>query len=75
MSKITKALVAALALAGVSVSVTANAWAIPYRGGWYQGWDAYQAPRHDPTNTNGSNEPQRRAAGGRSHRPLAPGSI
>jgi hypothetical protein len=54
MSKITKALFAALALTGVSIAVTANASAVPYRDGWYQGSsDAYQAPRHDPTNTNG----------------------
>jgi hypothetical protein len=52
MSKLTKALVAALAFAGVSTAMVSNASAAPFGGGWHQS-DAYMAPRHDPTNTNG----------------------
>ena len=52
-AKITKALVAALVLAGVSTAMVSDASAAPFRGGWYHGSDAYMAPRSDPTNTNG----------------------
>ena len=51
-AKIAKALVAALVLAGVLTVMVSDASAA-YGGGWYQGSDAYMAPRHDPTNTNG----------------------
>ena len=50
-SKITKALVTALVLAGVSTTLVANASAA-LRGG-YQGQDSYMHDRSDPTNTNG----------------------
>jgi hypothetical protein len=49
-AKTTKALVAALVLAGVSTAMVSQASAAPFRGGWYHS-DAYMAPRHDPTNT------------------------
>ena len=52
-AKTTKALVAALVLAGVSTAMVSQASAAPFRGGWYQSSDAYMAPRSDPTNTNG----------------------
>lgn len=51
--KITKALVAALVLAGVSSAMVSNASAEPFAPGWFQSQDAYTAPRHDPANTNG----------------------
>lgn len=53
MYKLTKALVAALAVAGVSTAMVSNASAAPFGSGWYQSSDAYMAPRSDPTNTNG----------------------
>jgi type IV secretory pathway VirB2 component (pilin) len=44
MSKSTKILVAALALAATSLTFVANASAGPGQsGGWYQGQDAYMA--------------------------------
>jgi hypothetical protein len=51
LSKITKALVAALVLGGISLGVASNAWAGPQPGWQYQG--GYMHARHDPTNTNG----------------------
>jgi hypothetical protein len=53
-TKITKVFVAALVLAGISTAMVSNASAAPFGGGWYQSSDAYMAPRHDPTNTNGN---------------------
>ena len=52
-TKITKALVAALVLAGAATAMVSDASAGRVGGGWYQGSDAYMAPRSDPTNTNG----------------------
>jgi hypothetical protein len=57
MSAVTKALVAALVLASVSTVIVPGASATPFRGGWSGGSDAYMAPRHDPTNTNGNWHP------------------
>jgi hypothetical protein len=51
LSKITKALVAALVLGGISLGVASNASAAPQPGWQYQG--GYMHARHDPTNTNG----------------------
>jgi Spy/CpxP family protein refolding chaperone len=48
-TKLTKALVAALVLTGVSLSVVSTASAAP---GW-QPQGGYMHARHDPTNTNG----------------------
>jgi hypothetical protein len=47
-TKFTKALVAALVLSGISLSVASTASAAPWS---YQG--GYMHARHDPTNTNG----------------------
>jgi hypothetical protein len=52
-AKSTKVLVAALVLAGTSLTFVANASARPTQGGWSQGSDSYMQERHDPTNTNG----------------------
>jgi hypothetical protein len=52
-AKVTRTLVAALVLAGVSTAMVSTASAAPHGSGWYQGSDSYMAPRHDPTNTNG----------------------
>jgi hypothetical protein len=52
LSKITKALVAALVLGGVSFGVVSNASAAP-QPGWQYSSD-YMHARHDPTNTNGN---------------------
>jgi hypothetical protein len=51
LSKITKVLVAALVLSGVSLGVVSNASAAPQPGWQYQG--GYMHARTDPTNTNG----------------------
>jgi phage-related minor tail protein len=51
LSKITKALVAALVLGGGSLGVASNASAAPQPAWQYQG--GYMHARHDPTNTNG----------------------
>ena len=48
-TKFMKALVAALVLTGVSLSVASTASAAPWS---YQG--GYMHPRHDPNDTNGS---------------------
>jgi multisubunit Na+/H+ antiporter MnhC subunit len=48
LSKFAKALVAALVLTGVSLSIASTASAAPFS---YQG--GYMHPRHDPTDTNG----------------------
>ena len=52
-AKITKALVAALVLAGVSTALVSTASAARPGSGWYQNQDAYMRDRSDPTNTNG----------------------
>ena len=52
-ANITKALVAALVLTGVSLSLVANASAAPRHGGWQVGGESYMQERTDPTNTNG----------------------
>jgi len=52
-TKITKALVAALVLAGVSTTLVANASARPHDRGWYPSQGSYMHERSDPTNTNG----------------------
>ena len=49
LTKITKALVAALVLTGVSLSIASTASASP---GW-QPQGGYMHARHDPTDTNG----------------------
>ena len=51
LTKLTKALVAALVLTGVSLSVASTASAAPQPGWQYQG--GYMHARTDPTNTNG----------------------
>lgn len=51
LAKLTKALVAALVLAGVSTALATDASAARVEG-WY-GSDAYMAPRHNPADTNG----------------------
>jgi hypothetical protein len=52
-AKSTKVLIAALVLAGTSLTFVANASARPTYGGWSQGGESYMQERHDPTNTNG----------------------
>jgi hypothetical protein len=51
LSKIAKALVAALVLGGISLGVASNASAAPQPGWQYQG--GYMHARHNPTDTNG----------------------
>jgi hypothetical protein len=51
LTKLTKALVAALVLTGVSLSVASSASAAPGWQGQVQG--GYMHARHDPTDTNG----------------------
>jgi hypothetical protein len=51
LSKIAKALVAALVLGGISLGVASNASAAPQPGWQYQG--GYMHTRHDPADTNG----------------------
>jgi hypothetical protein len=53
-AKFTKVLIAALVLAGTSLTFVANASARPNYGAWQVGGESYQQDRHDPTNTNGS---------------------
>jgi hypothetical protein len=53
-AKSTKVLVAALVLAGTSLTFIADASATPYRGGWSQTSGGYMQERVDPTNTNGN---------------------
>jgi hypothetical protein len=48
---IMKAFVAALVLAGVSTAMVSDASAAWVGGGYHS--DAYMAPRHNPTDTNG----------------------
>jgi hypothetical protein len=48
LTKLTKALVAAVVLTGVSLGVASSASAAPWS---YQG--GYMHARHDPANTNG----------------------
>lgn len=50
--KLAKALVAALVLAGLSVSLASTASARRWHRGWY-GRGGYMHARHDPRNTNG----------------------
>jgi hypothetical protein len=52
-TKFTKALVAALVLSGVSLSVVSNASAVRLASGWSQVAGGYMTPRHNPTDTNG----------------------
>jgi hypothetical protein len=52
LTKITKTLLAALVLAGVSTALVSNASALPVRG-WNQGQDGYMQDRHNPADTNG----------------------
>ena len=52
-TKFTKALVAALVLGGVSLSLVSDASAASRASGWTQVYGGYMQPRHDPTNTNG----------------------
>ena len=52
-AKLTKALVAALVLAGVSTALVANASARPTGGSWHHRQTGYQQERSNPTNTNG----------------------
>ena len=52
LTKITKALVAALVLTGVSLSVASTASAASAAPGW-QPQGGYMHARHDPTDTNG----------------------
>ena len=49
LTRLTKALVAALVLTGASLSIASTASAAP---GW-QVQDSYMHARHGPTNTNG----------------------
>lgn len=58
-AKSAKVLIAALVLAGMSLSFVASASARPipsgnWQGGGWQGVDTTPPERHDPTNTNGS---------------------
>lgn len=53
-AKSTKVLIAALVLAGTSLTSVANASARPYQGGWQGGIDTTPQERHDTTNTNGN---------------------
>jgi hypothetical protein len=52
-AKTTKVLVAALVLAGTSLTFIADASARPNQGGWSQTGGGYMQERVDPTNTNG----------------------
>jgi hypothetical protein len=52
-AKSTKVLIAALVLAGTSLTLVANASARPAQGGWQVGGESYLRDRHDATNTNG----------------------
>jgi hypothetical protein len=53
-AKSTKVLIAALVLAGTSLTFVANASARPNHGAWQVGGESYLQDRHDATNTNGS---------------------
>ena len=52
-AKSTKILVAALVLAGTSLTFVANASAGPGRNGWSPGGESYMQDCGDATNTNG----------------------
>jgi hypothetical protein len=52
-AKSTKILVAALVLAGTSLTFVANASAGPGRNGWSPGGESYMQDRGNATNTNG----------------------
>jgi hypothetical protein len=52
-NKFTKALVAALVLSGVSLSIVSDASAATSASGWTQVYGGYMQPRHNPTDTNG----------------------
>jgi hypothetical protein len=52
-AKSMKVLIAALVLAGTSLTLVSHASAGPGQAGWYQGGESYLQDRHDATNTNG----------------------
>jgi hypothetical protein len=52
-AKSMKVLIAALILAGTSLTLVSHASAGPGQAGWYQGGESYLQDRHDATNTNG----------------------
>ena len=49
-----KAFIAALVLAGASLTFIANASAAPVKGGWQPTNESYMQERSDPTNTHGN---------------------